>query len=151
MLNGQRTQVINALRGHLAEFGVIAPKGRVHLKALAEALTCDDASMPELVRELGQQYLEQVVALDTHNARLEEKTRAASKSSKTSRRLQTASGVGPATALAIEAFAPDMSGFRWGHDFSAWVGLVPGLGQTPRMTLLCNRVLSSKIPIEIRY
>jgi transposase len=125
MLVGQRTQVINALRGHLAEFGVIAPKGRVHLKALAEALACDDARMPELVRELGQQYLEQVVTLDTHIARLEEKTRAASKSSKTLRRLQTAPGVGPVTALAIEAFAPDMSGFRCGRDFSAWVGLVP--------------------------
>ncbi|QBR35324.1 IS110 family transposase [Leisingera sp. NJS201] len=122
---GQRTQVINALRGHLAEFGMIAPNGRVHLKALAEALACDDADMPEMGRELGHQFLEQVATLDIHIARLEEKTRAASKSSKTLRRLQTAPGVGPVTALAIEAFAPDMSGFRCRRDFSAWVGLVP--------------------------
>lgn len=125
MLVGQRTQVITALRGHLAEFGVIAPKGRVHLKTLADAMACDDVDIPEMVRELGRQYLEQIVALDTHIAKLEEKTRAASKSSKTLRRLQTTPGVGPITALAIEAFAPAMADFRCGRDFSAWVGLVP--------------------------
>lgn len=125
MLVGQRTQVINALRGHLAEFGVVAPKGRVHLKALADAVTCEEVDIPEMVRELGRQYLEQIVTLDTHIAKLEEKTRAASKSSKILKRLQTAPGVGPITALAIEAFAPAMADFRCGRDFSAWVGLVP--------------------------
>lgn len=114
---GQRTQVINALRGHLAEFGVVAPKGRVHLKALAAAVTCDEVDMPEMVRELARQYLEQIVTLDTHIAKIEEKTRAVSNSSKTLKRLQTAPGVGPVTALAIEAFAPAMTDFRCGRDF----------------------------------
>ena len=78
MLVGQRTQVINALRGRLAEFGVVAPKGSVHLKALADAVTCDEVDMPEMVRELARQYLGQIVTLDTHIARIEEKTRAVS-------------------------------------------------------------------------
>lgn len=70
MLIGQRTQLINALRGHLAEFGVVAPKGRVHLKALADAVTYDEVAMPEMVRDLGHQYLEQIAILDTQIARV---------------------------------------------------------------------------------
>lgn len=125
MLVGQRTQVINALRGHLAEFGVIAPKGRVHLKRLAAAVSCDEIALPQMVRDLGHQYLAQIATLDAHIAKIEEKSRDASKSSKILKRLQTAPGVGPVTALAIEAFAPAMTDFRCGRDFSAWVGLVP--------------------------
>lgn len=125
MLVGQRTQVINALRGHLAEFGVIAPKGRVHLQRLADAVASYEIALPQMVRDLGNQYLAQIATLDTQIAKIEEKTREASKSSKILRRLQTAPGVGPVTALAIEAFAPTMTDFRCGRDFSAWVGLVP--------------------------
>lgn len=125
MLVGQRTQLINALRGHMAEYGLVTPKGRVHLKPLIEAITDGHDDLPLMARELGQLYLEQIEVLDARIAKLDEKIKATSKEPGVARRLQTMPGVGPVTALAIEAFAPDMTDFKRGRDFAAWLGLVP--------------------------
>jgi transposase len=59
MFIGQRTQTINALRGHLAEYGVVAPKGAVNVKRLADAVSDEAVHLPEGVRELAQVYLAQ--------------------------------------------------------------------------------------------
>jgi len=122
---GQRTQLINALRGHLAEHGLVAARGPAHLKRLADAIADNDTSLPKSVRELGQVYLEQIKGLNARIAELDVKMRHAAKETGMTRRSQTLPGVGPITTLAIETFAPDLASLRHGRDFSAWLGLVP--------------------------
>lgn len=121
-LVGQRTQLINALRGHLAEFGLIAPRGPAQLKRLSDALETEGASLPISVHRLAEMHLEQIGA---RISALDGELRAAARASAEAMRLQTMPGVGPVTAMAIEAFALEMSAFRNGHGFAAWLGLVP--------------------------
>ena len=125
LLVRQRTQAINALRGHLAEFGVIAPKGPVHVRRLAMAIADPETSLPAKVRELGGLLLEQIAALDRKIAEQERELRAAARQNEEAARAMTVPGVGPVTALALQALAPPLAGFRRGRDFSAWLGLVP--------------------------
>jgi transposase len=125
MFVGQRTQMINALRGHLAEHGLIAATGTAQLKRLADAIEDGDTALPEGVRDLGQMYLTQIAGLIARVAELDQKMRAAAKEADVARRFQTMPGVGPVTAFAIETFAPDLATFKRGRDFAAWLGLVP--------------------------
>ncbi len=122
---GQRTQMINALRGHLAEHGLVTARGPAHVKRLADALADEDTVLPDGVRDLGQIYLDQIDGLTARIAELDAKMKRAAKDADLARRAQTMPGVGPVTALAIETFAPDMASFRRGRDFAAWLGLVP--------------------------
>jgi len=87
-------------------------------------------------------YLEQIEGLTQRIGKLEASIKAEAKHSGVSRRLQTILGVGPITAMAVEAFAPEMGCFERGRNFSAWLGLVPKqhstggkqiLGRTSRM------------------
>jgi len=130
LLVRQRTQLINALRGHLAEHGVVAPLGPVHVKRLADAVENETAALPATVREIGRLYLNQIDVLSGKIDGLEKKLRAEAGQAETTRRLQTMPGVGPITAVAIESFAPPMETFRRGRDFAAWVGLVPRQNST---------------------
>ncbi len=116
---GQRTQMINALRGHLAEHGLVAARGPAHVKRLADALADEDTALPDGVRDLGQIYLDQIDGLTARIADLDAKMKRAAKDADLARRAQTMPGVGPVTALAIETFAPDMASFRRGRDFAA--------------------------------
>ena len=125
LLVGQRTQTINALRGHLAEFGVIAPQGPAHVRRLALAIEAPGAGLPESVRVLGRLLLERIACLDAEIKGLEKETRANARQDEEARRLMTIPGIGPICASAIQAFAPPMESFRRGRDFSAWLGLVP--------------------------
>lgn len=125
MFVGQRTQSINALRGHLAEHGLVAPQGSANVKRLADALEDDSVCLPEAVRDLARLYLEQIEGLNARIADLDGRIRTAAKQTGTSRRLQTMPGVGAVTSVAFEAFAPPMNSFRRGRDFAAWLGLVP--------------------------
>ena len=121
----QRTQLINALRGHLAEFGVVAPNGPASLKALEAALADKTSGLPDAVREMGSIYLEQIAGLTKVVERLAEELEAASRTDSSLRRLRTIPGIGPVTAGAIAAFAPDLNTFDNGRNFAAWLGLVP--------------------------
>jgi transposase len=125
LLVRQRTQLINALRGHLSEHGVVAPQGPANVKVLAEAIEDEGTSLPLLVVELSRVFLEQIDGLSTKIAELEKATAHEAAHGATTRRLQTMPGVGPITAMAIETFAPPMEVFRRGRDFAAWLGLVP--------------------------
>ena len=125
LLVRQRTQTINALRGHLAEFGVVAPKGPVHVGRLARAIGDASADLPEAVRELGGLLLGQIAGLSEKIAGLERKVRAEACRDEEAVRLMGVPGIGPVTALAIQAFAPPLESFGRGRDFSAWLGLVP--------------------------
>jgi len=130
LLVRQRTQLINALRGHLAEHGVVAPQGTAHVKRLADVIGDETAVLPATVREIGRLYLEQIDLLSGRIDALEKKLRAEAGQAEATRRLQTMPGVGPITAVAIESFAPPMETFRRGRDFAAWVGLVPRQNST---------------------
>lgn len=125
LLVRQRRSVINALRGHLMEYGIIAPAGRHFVKKLAEYVQAPDHGLPPLVIECCQMYLDQLGILNDRIAGIEKRIKDEAKSDPESIRLQTAPGVGPLTAMAIKAFAPDFAGFRRGRDFAAWIGLVP--------------------------
>ena len=123
LLVRQRTQAINALRGHLAEFGLVAPRGPAHVGKLARAL--EDEALPELVRDLGGVLLTQIAALDGKIADLGREIAVQARQDADARRLMGIPGVGPITALALLALAPPLSEFRRGRDLSAWLGLVP--------------------------
>ena len=100
LLVRQRTQLINALRGHLAEHGVVAPTGAAYLNRLAAAISDDKAALPKPVRELGTLYLEQIEALSARVAGLDRQMRKTAAEDDSTRRLQTMPGVGQITALA---------------------------------------------------
>ena len=125
LLVRQRTQTINALRGHLAEYGVVAPRGPAYVGRLAEAIEDADSGLLDPVRELGALLLDQVAGLDEKIAGLEHELRERAREDEQTVRLMSIPGIGPLTAMAIQAFAPPMESFRRGRDFSAWLGLVP--------------------------
>lgn len=121
----QRTELVNALRAVLCEYGQVVPLGIGHVKRIEQIIEDEDIDLPEIVREECCDLLTQI---GEKTARIEQKTKKLaelSKQSDTARRLQTMPGVGPLIALAVEAFAPAMQVFRCGRDFAAWLGLVP--------------------------
>lgn len=123
LLVGQRTQLVNALRGHLAEHGVIVRRG---IRNIARLATCpEEDPLPDLVRDLGRLYLDRIAQISAEIDKLDKRITAAARENGVARRLQTMPGIGPVCAMAITAFAPDMREFRRGRDFSAWLGLVP--------------------------
>ena len=121
----QRTQTINAFRGHLAEYGVVAPQGRARIRQLVGELEAGDCGLPEAVVELGWLLLERINELDEKIDGLDRQIRTSAREHEETARLMTIPGIGPITALALQAFAPPMESFRRGRDFSAWLGLVP--------------------------
>jgi len=136
LLVGQRTQTINALRGHLAEFGLVAPQGRAQLGHLRAALSATQASLPEAVVAMAQVLLQQIEDLDGRIAELEARIRRQVRRDERARRLTTIPGVGPIGAAAVTAFAPPAEHFRSGRDFAAWLGLTPrqaSTGGKPRL------------------
>ena len=125
MFVSQRTQTINALRGHLAEYGVIGPKSKAGLKTLRAAVDNEKIDIPDIVRASAEFYFNHIDTLAEKIAHFTKQLAAEAKSSELIKRLKTMPGVGLQTALAIEAFAPDMNCFKKGRDFAAWLGLVP--------------------------
>lgn len=124
-LVNQRTELVNALRAVLYEYGRIVPQGIRQLNGIRRLLDEPNSDLPGLVRQECHDLINQIAQ---KTARIEAKTDQLKKlaaESGTARRLQTMPGVGSLTALAIEAFAPDMSSFKRGRDFAAWLGLVP--------------------------
>jgi len=123
----QRNSIINALRGHLMEYGIIAPPGRNFVKKLAEQIDSPDCDLPSTVIELSRVHLDQlsIIIITDKVVAIERRLKAESKSDPETIRLQTAPGIGPFSAMAIKAFAPPLEGFKRGRDFAAWLGLVP--------------------------
>lgn len=125
LLVRQRNATINALRGHLMEYGIVAPAGRLNVKKLVANIQAPDNDLPPLVIECCQVQLDQIETLTQKITEIEKHLREAAKSDPDSIRMQTAPGIGPITAMAIKAYAPDFAGFKRGRDFAAWLGLVP--------------------------
>jgi transposase len=120
-----RTMLTNGLRGHLAEFGIIAAKGPGGVKAVIEALHAAHDRLPELARLALHGIVEQLGHLGAEIEPLEARILAWHRASEVSRRLATIPGIGPITASAIAAAVPDGALFRSGRQFAAWLGLTP--------------------------
>jgi transposase len=126
MLVQQRTRTVNALRGHLAEFGVIAAKGMGKVADLIAMLhDVDDRRLPSAAREALLELAGQIEALEERIGRLETGMIRRSRTDETARRLATIPGIGAITAIAPQAMVPDPKGFQSGRHFAASLGLTP--------------------------
>jgi transposase len=125
LLVKQRTQIINALRGHLAEFGLVVAKGPAHVSQLVRAVADPEEPIPEIARPVLKMLIETLHRLDEQIAGLDREVAQQAKENETARRLMTIPGVGPVTAVALAALAPPAETFKRGRDFAAWVGLTP--------------------------
>lgn len=123
LLVAQRTAAINALRGHAAEFGVIAAKGTAQVKTLAAMLAADEA-LPAVARALFVRMGEHIDQLDRQIEALEAELLALHKASQVSRSLAEMPGIGPAIAITV-ALTVDPKHFASGRHFAAWLGLTP--------------------------
>jgi transposase len=122
----QQTAVINAIRAHLAEFGIVAPVGRNGVEQLLGVVADpSDKRLPEVARACVAALGAQLRMLKTQILQFDRMIMAWHRSNETSKRLDELPGVGPALATALVASVADPKAFRSGRDFSAWVGLVP--------------------------
>lgn len=114
------------MRAHLYEFGHIAPQGIRYLSRLERFVEDENAKLPDLVREICRDLLDQIYQLTGRIDVLKKKKIDGYRGiAEASRRLQIMPRVGPIAALAIETFTPPTETFKCGRDFAAWLGLVP--------------------------
>ena len=126
LLVRQRTMLVNALRGHMAELGIIAPQGIERVADLVAVLMGEDTTaMPALARQALGGLAEQLDALGERVKEIEATILAWHKDNDASRRLATIPGIGPITASAIVATITDPTQFHSARQFAAWIGLVP--------------------------
>lgn len=126
LLIRQRTMLINALRAHLAEFGIVVAKGRAGVMTLATLVEDDEHDLiPEIAREALLTVVDQLRDVHERIGVIERKILIWHRSNEQSRRLETIPGIGPITASAIAATVTDARLFRSGRELAAWIGLVP--------------------------
>ena len=122
----QQTAVINAIRAHLAEFGIVAPVGRNGVEELLKVVAdARDERVPEIARACLGALGAQLRALKEQILQFDRRIMAWHRSNEASKRLDAIPGVGPVLATALVASVADPRAFRSGRDFSAWIGLVP--------------------------
>src|ERR1700719_792906 len=121
----QRTPLINAIRGHLTEYGWIAPKGPSHVAMLADLLEEEEmaSSLPEAARAMFRLMLDLLAGLNGKIADLDKEIARRAREDEVSRRLLTVPGIGPISATAIAALAPPAATCSKGRDLAAWLGL----------------------------
>ncbi len=125
LLVRQRTAQVSAMRAHLAEYGVIAPKGRAHVRELVEALASGTAPIPELAHQTLLLIAGMIDGLSRQIRAIEGELMAWHRATAECRRLETIPGIGFITATALAATVGDARVFRSGRQFAAWLGLVP--------------------------
>lgn len=130
LLVRQRTQLINAFRAHLAEFGIVITKGARGLQKLDAEIQEILANVPKETVNLFKLYSDQIAGMSVEIAKLERALKSSAASSAQIRRMQTMPGIGPISAHAIQAYCPPTDQFRRGRDFAAWLGLVPRQNST---------------------
>jgi transposase len=122
----QQTAVINAIRAHLAEFGIVAPVGRNGVDQLLGVVAdSNDKRLPEVARACVAALGAQLRMQKAQILEFDRMIRVWHRSSEASRRLDEIPGVGPVLATALVGSVADPKAFRSGRDFSAWIGLVP--------------------------
>ncbi len=137
LLVRQRTQTINAIRGHMAEYGWVAPKGPSWVTMLGDLI--DDEigqSLPQAARDMFRVMLAMLEEMDRQIAVLDKEIARRAREDEVARRLMTIPGIGPIGATAIAALAPAAETFRRGRDFAAWLGLTPRQKSTGGKTRL---------------
>jgi transposase len=125
LLVRRRTMLINALRGPLTEFGIIAARGPGGVDTLIAALHAEQDTLPELARQVLQGVVDQRRGVAAGIATADKRIMAWHRDNEASRRPAGIPGIGPITASAIAATVPDASLFRSGRQFAAWLGLTP--------------------------
>lgn len=126
MLMRQRIQLSNAIRGHMAEFGLVAPIGREGLQALiALIVEADDPRVPEEARTCLELLARQLELVNVQVLETDRRIRASARSTEVGRRLMEIPGVGPLLASALVASIADPTVFKTGRSLAAWIGLVP--------------------------
>ncbi len=124
LLVKQRTMLINAMRGHAAEFGVTAPKGPQQVSELLQRVAGEE-SVPALAREMLGVLASQLEALNAKVKAIEARLMAWHRQDQTSRLLATIPGIGPIGGVSFALKVPDPKAFRSGRHFAAWVGITP--------------------------
>ena len=126
MLNRQRTQLSNAMRAHLSEFGIVAPVGRLGLERLLTVISDrEDARVPDDARVCLEMLMAQLVVVKEQILENDRRIRESARQTEVGRRLMEIPGVGPLLASAFVASVADPTIFRTGRDLAAWIGLVP--------------------------
>ncbi|WP_423209172.1 IS110 family transposase [Paracoccus yeei] len=125
LLIRQRTQAINALRGHLAEFGQIVPLGAANAARLIAIVENQDSDLPADAIATLKVLVAALIHLETEIARLDAEIARRAKEDEVARRLMTVPGIGPLIATALAVLAPPPGTFRKARDFAAWLGLTP--------------------------
>jgi transposase len=120
----RRTQLSNAIRGHAAEFGLVAAKGLCRIEPLLERIAASQG-LPALARALFAEQGVEYAELEERLRRVEAELLAWHRSNETSRRLAEIPGVGPTGAVALVMKTPDPGAFRSGRQFAAWLGMTP--------------------------
>jgi transposase len=151
LLIGDRTRMLNALRGHLAEVGVIAPQGTAHAYALKRLIVDGFDENGEVVADCVRAALaplaRQIETIDAEIGAIDEEIKALAKADEKARRLMTIPGVGPITASALVATVQDIGAFASGREFAAYLGLTPrqnssgGKERLGRITKMGDRYL----------
>ena len=125
LLVRQRTRTISALRGHLAEVGLIGPKGTTHVPTLIKVIRDTSSGLPDCLRPPLVTLANLVEGLTLDLRHLDEEIAKYSRSDESVRRLMTIPGIGPLTAAALKAYVVDPTHFKSARHFAAWVGLTP--------------------------
>lgn len=136
LLVRQRTMAANALRAHLAEFGLVANPGLAHLATLAEQTLSDRDGLPPYARTALETLVRQIMALTGEVATLDRQIASWHADNEASRRLAAIPGLGIITATAIAATVSDPDQFASGRQFAAWLGLTPQQHSTGGKTQL---------------
>jgi transposase len=136
MLVRQRTMVVNALRAHLAEFGIGARRGRGGVEELVEALAADGDGLPAPARAGLAALIRQLRAAEAEIKTLDREIEAWHRATPASRLLATIPGIGPITASALVATVGDGGQFESGRHLAAWLGMVPRQDSTGGKTRL---------------
>jgi transposase len=131
LLIRQRTMLVNALRGHMAEFGLVEAQGLHKVAGLIAIVTDErDGRLPDMARQALMMITDQISDLQTRISALETQVLAWHRDNPVSQRLATIPGIGPIIATAIAATVVDAGVFRSGREFAAWLGLVPRQSST---------------------
>ncbi len=125
LLIRQRTQAINALRGHLAEFGQVVPQGAANAARLIALVEDPDSGLPGEAIATLKVLVMALVHLEAEIGKLDVEIARRAKENEVARRLMTVPGIGPLIATAIAVLAPAPETFRCARDFAAWLGLTP--------------------------
>ena len=125
LLIRQRTQAINALRGHLTEFGQIVPQGASNATRLIAIVEDPESDLPADAIPTLKALIAALMHLEAEIAKLDTEIARRAKENEVARRLMTVPGIGPLIATAIAVLAPPPETFRKARDFAAWLGLVP--------------------------